>query len=383
MIPIGFALDYGRRPDLVLQDTVLLLRATIPFVAAGALAWQWHRRPTPALRLLCILLTAFALALLPTLGLLQFAYQFFSIVCDRYAYLAMLAPAIGIAAIRSKFTTHRYRNLIPGIVLVFLAWQSLQLVQTWSNERTLFSHSLESQPNGAVALVGLSNDTANSGNWRGTVPLLKRAQEALPEWARPHNNMGTTHMNLGDPAAAAGEYAAAIHLFPAYALAHCNRCAALTELKRLDEAIVECLEALRLSPEYQQAFINLGAALVAAKRLPEAVQSFAKASALAPTAFAPRHKWAMTLQEAGRWSESLEQLNILRRQYPAHLRLVFDLGKSLVMLGRTAEAQQLYVTYAKLAPDAAAQAQITAALQSLNNSGTRPPGSVMPPPLAP
>jgi len=383
LIPFGFALDYGRRPDLVLQDTPLLLRATLPFVIGGAMLWQWRRRPTPTLKLLCILLAAFAFALLPTLGLLQFAYQFFSIVCDRYAYLAMLAPAIGVAAVCGKFTAHRYRNLVVGMVLTILTWQTLQLVQSWSNERTLFSHSLESEPNGAVALVGLSNDTANSGNWRGTVPLLRRAQEALPEWARPHNNMGTTHMNLGDPAAAAGEYAAAIRLYPAYALAHCNRCAALTDLRRLDEAIAACREALRLSPEYQQAFTNLGAALAAAKRLPEAVENFEKASALAPTAFGPRHRWAISLQEAGRWTESLEQLNILRRQYPANLRLVLDLGNSLVVLGRTAEAKQLYATYAQLTPDAVAKAQVTAVLQSLNESGTSPPGSGVPAPRAP
>ena len=377
-IPVGFALDYGRRPDLVMRDTWLLVRGGLPYVIGVALLWRCWRQPTPGLKLVAILLAAFAVALLPTLGFLQFAYQFFSMVCDRYAYLAMLAPAILVAALYLPRTKTKPVQLIFGLILAGLAVQSAFLVDTWSSERKLFGHSLEQEPNGAVALVGFSNDTANSGNWRGTIPLLQRAEQALPEWSRPHNNMGTTHMNLGETKEAADEYAAAIKLHSAYPLAHCNRCAALTDLGRVDEAIFECREAIRLASEYQQAYTNLGSALTKAHRLPEAEKAFAQATSLAPTAYGPRQSWATNLQEQGRWSESLDQWSLLHRQYPYYVRVVVEMGKSLLALGRADEAERLYADYAKIAPDQPAQAEIAAAIQALHLVGPPPPLSHKP-----
>ena len=319
MIPIDFALDYGRHPKLVMGNVWLLIRALIPYCGAAMGIWIWFKRPAPRYRLSLIAAAVFTLGLLPSLGFLPFGYQFFSTVCDRYAYLAVLGPSILLCSMVNKFQTQRITTLIMSFVLLAaLATQTVRQLDLWSSERKLFEHSLAVQPDGAVALIGISNDLANQGNWAATLPLLERARNALPEWARPHNNLGTTYVNLNRLQDAADALAEAIRIRPLYPLALSNRCSVLTDLHRYSEAVTQCREAVSQAPEFAPADLNLALALVRTNQWDPARASFIKALTINPTNFDARLYWALALKDHGDLKEAIAQLQILKQQYPSN-----------------------------------------------------------------
>jgi len=334
-IPLHFAIDYGRRPDLLLSDYVRLALATGPYILGAALLWQYHKG---RFKVATAAYALFVVGLLPTLGFMQFAYAFFSLVCDRYAYLAMLGAAV-LAASLFQAKEHRLKVGITACLLLFLAVQSALLTRTWEIEASLFGHSIEVEPEGSVALVALSNDRANKGFWRDTIPLLERASAALPVWGRPYNNLGTTYLNLGNNEEAVVKYRMALKYFPTYPLAHSNLCAALAGLGRYDEAEPECRAAIALAPEFDMPLLNLGFIYAKNGKMADAEQAFRSATALAPGSFKARRNLTIALKAQHKCDESISHLRLLNQDYPKDQGVALDFAACLQELGRQAEAE--------------------------------------------
>ncbi|MDH7570696.1 MAG: hypothetical protein QHJ73_14035, partial [Armatimonadota bacterium] len=90
--PVGLCADYGRTPEEVLGHAWGYLTWLAPAVL-GVLVWRGRaRRP-----MLLAAAALFSLGLLPVLGFVPFIFQQFSTVADRYAYLALLGPAVALA----------------------------------------------------------------------------------------------------------------------------------------------------------------------------------------------------------------------------------------------------------------------------------------------
>ncbi len=88
--PASLSLDYGRTTSSLSQAGSFAWCWILPLLVLGG-AWALRRRWPPALFGAAIFLSA----LLPTLGLVSFAFQSFSNVADRYAYLALLGRVCG------------------------------------------------------------------------------------------------------------------------------------------------------------------------------------------------------------------------------------------------------------------------------------------------
>jgi protein O-mannosyl-transferase len=142
LVPIHLSFDYGRTPLAVLHDPLLHaeLYWTWIFPAVVALiAWRLLR-PLPAVAALI-----FFLGLLPVLGLIRFAFQYYSTVADRYVYLSMLGVAMAAA-----WALAQYRNRIvwcaAAAVLVLLISLSFRQAGVWKNTDTLYAHALSLNP---------------------------------------------------------------------------------------------------------------------------------------------------------------------------------------------------------------------------------------------
>lgn len=109
--PTRLAPDYGLTPARILAQPGALI-AWIPAVGGlAALAWVLRAGRIAAL--------LFVAGLLPALGLISFFGQNFSAVADRYAYLAMLGPAAGCAALLDR---SKSRWIWSAAMLVLAAW---------------------------------------------------------------------------------------------------------------------------------------------------------------------------------------------------------------------------------------------------------------------
>jgi hypothetical protein len=84
-VPIDLCVDYGRTPPWVMSHAWGYVAWAIP---VGLLVVCYRYRERRPLTWLGALM--FVTFLLPTLGLVPFAYQAYSTVADRYAYLALI-----------------------------------------------------------------------------------------------------------------------------------------------------------------------------------------------------------------------------------------------------------------------------------------------------
>ena len=118
------------------------------------------------------------------------------------------------------------------------------------------------------------------------VPLLAlllmhaaAAQDAAPEQLFKE---AAEAQRRGDNALAVDKYQALIKLRPDNVAVHANLGAALTHLRRFDEAITEYERALALAPDSVQIRVNLALAYYKAGRIDQAAAEFEKSHSMAP-----------------------------------------------------------------------------------------------------
>ena len=188
--PSGLAADYGRSPGYVL--------------AAGWLWWAWLGPVALAvllstvkqLRIYLVPLLVFAAALLPTLGLIPFNFQMVSTVADRYAYLALIGPALALSLIvvRSPALPATVLVVLTVIALLFCTVQRLPL---WSEDVKLFAATLKVNPQSWKAMHNYASALDDRGR---TAEAAERMQEVIaqrPDSAEAYNDLAVMAWKLG------------------------------------------------------------------------------------------------------------------------------------------------------------------------------------------
>ena len=148
VFPQSLGIVYGRQPKMILFPVwhgiaPAFVTWIVPVVILAALI-HWRRRPrivAPAL--------VFVLALLPMLGLVPFTFQKFSTVADHYLYVAMLAPAMLVAAWLAKFPGRKTAVAIIAILAV-LSIRSFAQAQVWHDDLALFGNAIAVDPTSAA-----------------------------------------------------------------------------------------------------------------------------------------------------------------------------------------------------------------------------------------
>lgn len=153
MAPLGLAIDYGRIPDVVLADPWSLIRAAGVAACLGAVACvPWLER----WRLPIVLAIV---PLLPVLGLVPFAFQGISTVADRYAYLSMLGPALGLGRVVSRSSRAGRGGLIVAIAcLAACCLITQRQIRTWRSSTAVFEWALEVNPRSFVGRLGVAGE---------------------------------------------------------------------------------------------------------------------------------------------------------------------------------------------------------------------------------
>jgi hypothetical protein len=143
--PVGLCADYGRTPEEVLGHAWGYLTWLAPAVL-GVLVWRGRaRRP-----MLLAAAALFSLGLLPVLGFVPFIFQQFSTVADRYAYLALLGPAVALAW---WLSTQRRpaAGVATSAVLAALGFLSAFQTLHWYNNGTFWTHTIRHNPRSWLA----------------------------------------------------------------------------------------------------------------------------------------------------------------------------------------------------------------------------------------
>lgn len=257
--PFGLCIDYGRTPRFVLAQPAACAAAIAAWIGLAGIACL------PPLRRWRLPVAVFILALAPVLGVVPFLFQAFSTVADRYAYLALLGPAIALASASQTWMAAPQRRLplaATCLGLAMCAGVSIRQAGHWRDAIALNEHALQVNPgsflgtcNLGAALMDAALDDADI--LPTALPWLERAVAARPGHRSANLGMGMALDKLGRWDEAVPFYEAVLARWPMHAEANNYRGVIHARQGRVDLAAEHFERALAVKPGYRDAAKNL------------------------------------------------------------------------------------------------------------------------------
>jgi len=192
--PINLCIDYGRTPEVAMNQSWIVIEWLVPASIAAALII--FRARVGALLAAALVFVA---GCLPTLGLTTFATQFFSTTADHYLYWAMLGPSIAIAWVFTRFPgASPLRTIIVMAIVACAALLSIREGGFWKDDFSLLAHTIAINPNSFLAYNNLGNAYYRDHNAPRAADMFRRAITAKPDYAMAHSNLAAALHELGD-----------------------------------------------------------------------------------------------------------------------------------------------------------------------------------------
>jgi protein O-mannosyl-transferase len=276
--------------------------AVVLLVAMTTLAvWTWRARP-----FLSVGWFWFVGTLIPVIGLVQVGTQR---IADRYLYLPSIGLFVlatwGVVELAARVRVPR-AGLVPAALAIVATFSLLthRQVQHWRSSVALWEHTLRVTENNSRAHAHLGHALTAEARHEEAIAQFQRALALRPDYPEALNYLGAALARRGEADAAVPMFRRAVELAPALPHARTNLATALAQSGRLREAIVEYREVLRVAPNDLQARVNLGRALMSTGEVDEGSEHLLYAT--------------VTLLEAGRTNDALEQLEVVLRADPNH-----------------------------------------------------------------
>ena len=184
--PVNLSVDYNLPPDIMIQSLHQAWYAIAILAIAGGLliaAWVYHQS-------LGLGILIFFTCLLPTLGIVPYYFQPISNVADRYAYMAMLGPALALSSFPVSQRTQFAAGIAYFLLLGGLAVVSTQQIQVWRNPISLFSHALTIRPQSWFAHFNLGSNLIKTGDLVTGRTHLESTIRLRPWFPDAHYNLG-------------------------------------------------------------------------------------------------------------------------------------------------------------------------------------------------
>ncbi|PTX94590.1 tetratricopeptide repeat protein [Opitutus sp. ER46] len=311
-------------------------------------------------------------ALFPALGFVNVYPFLFSYVADHFQYLASLAvhATLGVGL---TLALARWRAATLGgfaVLLLALGFLTSRQSANFRDNLTLFSATLERNPDSWMVRNNLAEALAAAGRHEEAIPHLQRALQLRPDFPLAENNLGDDLRVLGRLNEAIPHLERALKLQPKFAEAHNNLAAALMVAGRAAEGLAHFQEAVRLKPGYAVAHRNLGLALATEGRTAEALPHFATAVRLDPTDAEAELNWAIALTLSDQFSAAVPHFERAAQLAPADARVPITYGRALARAGRHAEAVTRFRAALELAPtDADAWYNLALSCRQLGRAG--------------
>ena len=250
-VPVGFTIDYGLSPDVVLASDWLPWAGTALLPIGGFVIWQFRRRPW-LIAAACLFVGGVG----PVCGVRNFEFQNISTVADRYVYFAMVGIALGVAMTLRGMLRSRRNIAVATVAMVVLAAQTFATTLKWHDSRTLTAATIGANPQSLAAVILEADRAADTGNVpteereiryfltrrpmfqpmnktlaylllntgreKESVQYFERALQVLPE-ARTYNDLGLALIRTQQYDAALRAINAAITLRPTDATQYANQ----------------------------------------------------------------------------------------------------------------------------------------------------------------
>ncbi len=318
----------------------------------------------------------FAVTLSPVLGFVDYGYMQFSLVADRFQYLAglgVLAVLLGAASSGAGRLPAGARAGAAGVLVVVLA---LLGTLTWRQAGiyrdgvTFFSHIIARNPDARHAHLNLVGPLADAGRHEEALAAGRIGVERRPDDADAHSNLGRVLVLLERLDDAETALRTALELEAGHLNALQNLGEVLRKQGRHEEATETYRRALDVDGELVPAHAGLGMALFEMERYEEALAAIEEALAREPDApfagelslFAGR-----AARELGRHAAAGAHLRRAATLGPDATEPLTELAGVLFAQDRGNGAEQLLRRARELQPDDPATAHKAA--EALRNAG--------------
>jgi tetratricopeptide (TPR) repeat protein len=327
----------------------LFIVATV--ITLTALIWWQKRNRSP---LAAILL--FCGTLFPVLGFVKVYPFIFSYVADHFQYLASLAMVsfIGASAWHG-FTLLRWPRwtglglaAILTAILGMLTWQQCGM---YRDVRTLYTTTLERNPESWVANLNLGIVLDETGETEKSLSYLKRALELKPAFPETLNSLGNVLNRLGRSSEALPLLNQAIRLEPRFAAAYNSLGATFMNLDRVNDGTLAFRQAVELDPKWTLARLNLGWALANSGHTSDAVAQFRQVLTLQPELAEAEAKWGLTLVIEGNNNEALDHIKRAVYLQPEDPELRYNLGQIFLHTGQKSKAVEQFEETLRIDPN--------------------------------
>ncbi len=165
--PYHLSASYTLSPKFISMQWWFYPLALAP-LALGYLLWL--RRKTQPLLIFAVAL--FVAGFFTTSGFVDFFFQKYSLVADRYVYFAMIGTALAVSDMADR---KYWRVLLLGVLLIFAALSAFKQIPIWQNSLKLWSHTINYEITPSYAHEGLATNFNNTGN---SLLDLKQYQQA-------------------------------------------------------------------------------------------------------------------------------------------------------------------------------------------------------------
>jgi tetratricopeptide (TPR) repeat protein len=239
---------------------------------------------------------------------------------------------------------------VPSVVeLLGRAFESADAAVRLALCREAVSRDAES----ALAWLALASAARESNDVSSARAALDRAAALAPAWAAVHYEDGKLWLGSDDMSRARDGFQRAADLMPTFAAAFSNLGATLGELDEPEAALAAFAQALTHDPHGFQIVNNIGVTTRELRRLDESEAAFRRVIELAPMFVFGYYNLGHTLFLAGRYAEALAAYEEGQRRDPdKNVRQGCRLAMMRLAIGDVAGAERDLWLFANRAPAA-------------------------------
>jgi len=296
--PHLLAIDYGRKPQLVLAQGVQISTIVTLAIAAAFLGLCYWRKQTWVIGALALSFVA----ILPVSGIVPFGFQVYSTVADRYTYLPILGVAvlITLAVSRVPLRFSRAAWSASAVLIVVLAVLTIRQNGYWRDSSQIALRTLQRSPRSLLAYNILGFTARIEGRFDEAEKWFKQGLAIDP-------GDGSINLNMGGLMSQRNRWAESVTYY------HRALDRGFGDTKALYSLGVDSLKigdavhaeqalrmALQLTPKHASALATLGYALAAQGKLDEAEAAFRRSLEIQPDLSLGKKGLAMVLQGTGR-----------------------------------------------------------------------------------
>ena len=225
----------------------------------------------------------FAVTLSPVLGFVNHGYMDYSLVADRFQYLA----GIGVMAVLVAAAVHGAGRLpgrlkwgaagLAALVLALLGTMTWRQAGVYRDKITFFSHIVSLNPEARDAHFNLSHALGVAGRTEEALAPARVAVEQRPDDARALCMLGSVLIHLDRFAEADETLGRALEIDPDHKCSRREMAHMLRMQGRHQDALGAYRALLEIYPNYPLAYFYIGRVLVQLERYEEAVEPLSKA----------------------------------------------------------------------------------------------------------